>query len=72
MVRDAAALERLQAEERRVATALAVCELAYARGRSLVAVVHETAFVLAHGPALEAAGAAIRAAEAAYPPDPGS
>jgi hypothetical protein len=62
-----AGLAALQADERRVATAVAECELAYARGRTAAAASHEAAFVAEHRQALEGIGAAIRAAEAALP-----
>jgi hypothetical protein len=60
-------LAALQADERRVAAAVARCELAFIEDRSRVAVAHEAAFVEEHRDALAAIGAAIRAAEAALP-----
>jgi hypothetical protein len=60
-------LAALQADERRVATAVARCELAVLEERSRVASVHEAAFVEEHRDALASIGAAIRAAEAALP-----
>lgn len=64
-------LRRIREEERRIAGRLARCEVAYASRRAAVAARHEAAFVTAHRVALEAIGAAIRAAEAALP-QPGS
>jgi hypothetical protein len=60
-------LTALQADERRVATAVARCELAFIEDRSRVASAHEAAFVGRHREALASIGAAIRAAEAALP-----
>lgn len=62
-----AGLAALQADERRVASAVAECELAYAAGRSAAAAPHEAAFVAEHRQALEGIGSTIRAAEAALP-----
>jgi hypothetical protein len=53
--------------ERRVAAAIARCDLAFVELRRRAADPHERAFVREHGPALRRIGAAIRAAEAAYP-----
>jgi hypothetical protein len=63
-------LAALQANERRAATAVAECELAYAADRARAAAPHEAAFVAVHREALEGIGSAIRAAEAALPPLP--
>jgi hypothetical protein len=57
----------LQADERRVATIIAGCEVAFAGDRAAIAAGHEPAFVDAHREELRAIGAAIRAAEAALP-----
>ena len=57
----------LQADERRVATVVAECELAYAAARAAAAAPHEATFVAEHHGALTTIGAAIRAAEAALP-----
>jgi hypothetical protein len=62
-----AGLAALQADERRVATVVAECELAYAAARAAVAASHEAKFVAEHRAALTTIGAAIRAAEAALP-----
>lgn len=64
---DPSARASLQAEERRVATILAGCEVDFATARTGVAARHEAAFVAAHAAALKAIAAAIRAAEAALP-----
>lgn len=66
----ARALADLQHLERRTATAVARCELRFAHDRTIVARPHETAFVDRYGRVLAGIGAAIRAAEAAYPPAP--
>jgi len=60
-------LEALQGEERRVATVVAGCEVAYAAARATVASAYEAAFVADHREALAGIGAAIRAGEAALP-----
>jgi hypothetical protein len=60
-------LLRLQDDERRVATAVARCEVDDEAGRSRIRVPHEAAFVAANRARLAAIGAAIRAAEAAWP-----
>jgi hypothetical protein len=65
--RSIAGLAAVQADERRVATVVAECELAYASARAGAAAVHEAAFVAKHGEALTTIGAALRAAEAALP-----
>ena len=62
-----AGLSALQADERRVATALARCETAFAETRAAVAAPHESDFVARHRDELVAIGAAIRDAEAALP-----
>jgi hypothetical protein len=64
-------LRRIRDEERRIAGRLARCEVAYASRRAVVAARHESAFVAAHQVALDAIGAAIRAAEGSLP-QPGS
>ncbi len=66
-MRSVAGLAAVQADERRVATVVAECELAYASARAAAAAPHEAAFVAQHGEALMTIGAAIRAAEAALP-----
>jgi len=62
-----AGLAALQADERRVATVLAECELVYTTDRSAAAAPYEAAFVAEHRASLEGIGSAIRAAEAALP-----
>ena len=62
-----AGLAALQAEERRVATVVAACEVVFAVDRAVAAAPHEAAFVAAHRDELRSIGAAIRAAEAALP-----
>lgn len=66
-LRSIAVLAALQADERRVATVVAECELAYAAARAAAAAPHEATFVVEHHGALTTIGAAIRAAEAALP-----
>jgi hypothetical protein len=66
-VRDARDLGALQAEERRVAGVLARCEARYVDAKAAAAAPHEGAFLARHREALQAIGAAIRAAEAALP-----
>ena len=58
----------IQAEERRVAASVARCDVALAAARAIGAGPHEAAFVRDHRLALARIGAAIRRAEAAYPP----
>ena len=53
--------------ERRVAAAIARCDLARVDARRTAAAPHERAFVDAHGDDLARIGAAIRTVEAAYP-----
>jgi hypothetical protein len=65
--RAVAGLAAVQADERRVATVVARCELAYASDRGAAAAPHERAFVEAHRAELTAIGDAIRAAESALP-----
>lgn len=60
-------LAAIQAEERRVATVVAECEVAYAAARATAAAPHEAAFVAEHRAALTTIGAAIRAEEAGLP-----
>ncbi len=62
-----AGLAALQTDERRVATAVAACEVAFAVDRAAAAAPHEAAFVAAHRAELRSTGAAIRAAQAALP-----
>ena len=57
----------LQADERRVAAALARCEAAFAGSRAAIAAPFETEFVARHRDELATVGAAIREAEAALP-----
>ncbi len=66
-LRSIAGLAALQADERRVATVVAECELAYAAARAAAAAPHEATFAVEHHGALTTIGAAIRAAEAALP-----
>jgi hypothetical protein len=66
-LRSVAGLATLQAEERRVATVVAECELAFATARASAAARHEAAFIAEHRAALASIGAAIRAAEAGLP-----
>lgn len=66
-VSDTAARDALFTLERRVAVAVARCEQGFVTARARVAGPHESSFVAAHRAALEAIGAAIRQAEAAYP-----
>jgi hypothetical protein len=56
--------------ERRVAAAVARCDVALVADRRRAADPHERAFVREHAAALRRIGAAIRDAEAAYPPAP--
>jgi hypothetical protein len=65
--RSVAGLAALQAEERRVAAALARCEAAFSEARADIARSFEKAFVTEHRAELERIGAAIRDAEAALP-----
>jgi hypothetical protein len=60
-------LQRLQEDERRVATTVARCEVDDEAGRARIKAPHEAAFVAANRARLAAIGAAIRAAEAALP-----
>jgi len=60
-------LARLQATERRAATAVARCEVAYAADRAPVAATYEGPWVDRHRSTLERMRAAIAAAEAAWP-----
>ena len=62
-----AGLAALQADERRVATVVADCEVAFGAARVSAAARHEAAFVAGHRDALASIGAAIRAAEAGLP-----
>jgi hypothetical protein len=64
---DPAALDRLQAAERRDAGILARCEVAYTTARAVVAAPYEARFVERHWTALDAIGRQIAAAEAALP-----
>jgi hypothetical protein len=64
------ALSTLQAEERRVATAVARCESEFSAARMRAAVPHETRFVRRHWPQLRAIGQVIRDAEEALPTVP--
>ena len=61
------ALATLQAEERRIATAVARCEMEYITVRAIVARPHEAELVGRLGDRLRRIGAEIRAAEAALP-----
>jgi hypothetical protein len=65
-----AGLAALQADERRVATVLAECEIAFGAARASAAARHEAAFVAEHSAVLASIGAAIRAAEAGLPTIP--
>jgi hypothetical protein len=60
-------LAALQADERRVATAVARCEVDFTDARAVAAEPHEAAFVDEHRDTLASIGAAIRAAESALP-----
>ena len=66
-VRDRADLARVQADERRVAAAVARCELEYVAARARIAAPHEARFLQEHGERLRAIGEAIHAAERAWP-----
>jgi hypothetical protein len=63
-------LAALQADERRVATAVARCEVEFTEARAVAAAPHEAAFVDEHRDTLASVGAAIRAAESALPTMP--
>jgi hypothetical protein len=65
--RAVAGLAAVQADERRVATVVAACEVTYAAERATAAAPHEAAFVTEHRAELTTIAAAIRAAEAALP-----
>jgi hypothetical protein len=60
----------LQTDERRVATAVARCEIQFTEARGVAAARHEAAFVDEHRDTLASIGAAIRAAESALPTMP--
>jgi hypothetical protein len=62
-----AGLAALQADERRVATVVAECELAFAAARASAAARHEAAFIAEHSAALASIRRAIDAAEADLP-----
>jgi hypothetical protein len=66
-LRSIAGMAALQADERRVATVVAECELAFVAARASATARHEAAFVTEHRAALVSIGAAIRAAEAGLP-----
>jgi hypothetical protein len=66
-LRSIAGLVALQADERRVATVMAACEVAFGAARASAAGPHEAAFVAEHSVALASIGAAIRDAEAGLP-----
>jgi hypothetical protein len=63
-------LAALQADERRVATAVASCEVEFTEARAAAAAQHEAAFVDEHRDTLVSIGAAIRSAESALPTMP--
>jgi hypothetical protein len=63
-------LAALQADERRVATVLARCEVEFTEARAVAAARHEAAFVDERRDTLASIGAAIRAAESALPTMP--
>ena len=64
---DPSGLATLQVEERSTAGVLARCEAAFVEARAKIAAPHEAAFVRRHRAELASIGAAIRAAEAAWP-----
>jgi hypothetical protein len=66
-VRDRADLARVQADERRVAAAVARCELDYVGARARITAPYEARFLQEHGERLRAIGGAIHAAERAWP-----